>query len=62
MARPKNETVAKYHKEHFKSYDVSFRFDTDEALIDYMQEHADIGTTEILRRALEYYMNEEQHK
>lgn len=53
---------AKYAAKAYKKYEVSFRFDTDEELIDYIKEHEDIGVTEILRRAMDLYVRRESGK
>ena len=41
----------------YKRYSVNFRYDTDQEIIDFIEEHKDkIGTTNIVRDALEMYM------
>lgn len=57
MGKAKNETVAKYHKEHLKRYCLMLRKDDDEHLINYIAE-SDIQVSELFRRALRMYMEE----
>lgn len=57
MGRPKNETVAKYHKEHLKRYCLMFRRDEDADLIDYITD-SDIQVSELFRLAMRMYMEE----
>ena len=59
MGKAKNETVAKYHAEHFKTYRLSLRKDTDAELLEYIQK-SDIPVTELFRSALRMYMGGEQ--
>lgn len=63
MAR-KTETSSEVKKrwmdENYKRYGVSFRYDTDKVLIDYIESHKqeyDKGVTEVFRQALTDYMN-----
>lgn len=55
MSRPKNETVAKYHKEHFKRYTLNLRNDDDAALLEYI-ESSEIPVSELFRQAFIHYM------
>lgn len=57
MGRPKNETVAKYHKEHLKRYHLMFRRDEDETLLEYIAE-CGMSPTELMRQAMRAYMEE----
>lgn len=59
MSRPKNETVAKYHKEHLKRYHLMFRRDEDEQLLNCISE-SDLQVSELFRRAMRMYMDEVQ--
>ena len=57
MGKAKNETVAKYHAEHFKRYCLMLRKDEDEALINYIMD-SDIQVSELFRQAMRMYMEE----
>ena len=43
-----------WKQRNYKRYEINFRFDTDEEIIDYIEQHKEqFGTTEIFRQALQ---------
>ena len=53
------EQQAAWQKRNYHKYVISLRFDTDQELIDYIEEHKDAegkGTTGIIREALRMYI------
>lgn len=65
MAKRKTttSTEVKYRwiKANYKQYTVSFRYDTDRELIDYVEAKKDkgLGTSEIFKEAVESLMKEQ---
>ena len=53
-----SEVKARWNKKTYKAYQVNLRYDTDQKLIDFMEEKRDkYGTTNIFRDALEMYVD-----
>ena len=54
MSFTSSEVKKRWMDANYKSYRVNLRYDNDQELIDYMEQHKEqFGTTEIFRVALE---------
>ena len=54
MSYTSSEVKKRWMDANYKSYRVNLRYDNDQELIDYMEQHKEqFGTTEIFRAALE---------
>ncbi len=54
MSYTSSEVKKRWIDANYKSYRVNLRYDADQELIDYMEQHKEqFGTTEIFRVALE---------
>lgn len=54
MGYTSNDVKMRWIKDNYKQYKINFRYDTDAALIDYIERHkAQFGTTELFRRGVE---------
>jgi len=54
------EQKAAWQKQNYRKYVISLRYDTDQELIDYLEDIKDIdgrGTTGVIREALKAYIN-----
>lgn len=52
------EVKTRWIKKNYQRYAISFRFDTDQSIIDFVEKHKETyGTTNLFRDALEMYMN-----
>ncbi len=52
-----SEVKLRWKKKAYHAYGISLRYDTDQELIDFIEEHKDkYGTTNIFRDALEMYI------
>ena len=57
MGKTSSEVKARWMEKAYKKYLISFRYDTDQDLIDYVEENKDkVGTTQIFREALAEYI------
>lgn len=57
MGKTSSEVKARWMEKAYHSYSVYLRYDTDQRLIDFMEEHKEkLGTTNIFRDALELYI------
>lgn len=56
-----SEVKYRWIKANYKQYNVSFRYDTDKALIDHVEKMRDkgIGTSEVFKEAVEALMEKE---
>lgn len=61
MGKAKNETVAKYHREHFNTYSLNFRRDEDADLLEFI-DNSEVPVSEIFRQAFRLYMGSEVQK
>lgn len=58
MGKTSNEVKQRWIDKAYSRYLVSFRYDTDGDLIDFMEQHKEkLGTTNIFRDALQMYIN-----
>lgn len=54
MSYTSSEVKNAWKQRNYKRYEINFRFDTDEEIIDYIEQYKDqFGTTEIFRQALQ---------
>ena len=54
MSYTSSEVKKRWMNANYKSYRVNLRYDADQELIDYMEQHKEqFGTTEIFRQALQ---------
>ena len=52
-----SEVKMRWLEKAYKRYSISLRYDTDQDLIDYVEENKDkVGTTQIFREALAEYI------
>ena len=55
------EVKTRWKQKNYKQYVVSLRYDTDQELIDFMEDNKDkLGTTNIFRDALAMYVEAEK--
>ena len=55
------EVKKRWADKAYKKYVVSFRYDTDQKLIDYIEENKEkLGTTNIIRDAMNMYVDAEE--
>lgn len=58
MGKTSNEVKQRWIDKAYSRYLVSFRYDTDGDLIDFMEKNKErLGTTNIFRDALQMYIN-----
>lgn len=58
MGKTSNEVKQRWIDKAYSRYLVSFRYDTDGDLIDFMEQNKEkLGTTNIFRDALQMYIN-----
>lgn len=58
MGKTSNEVKQRWIDKAYSRYLVSFRYDTDGDLIDFMEQNKEkLGTTNIFRDALQLYIN-----
>lgn len=61
MGKTSSEVKKRWIDKAYKRYQINLRYDTDQPIIDYMEEHKDErGTTPIVRDALAEYIK--KHK
>ena len=54
MSYTSSEVKNAWKQRNYKRYEINLRFDTDEEIIDYIEQHKEqFGTTEIFRQALQ---------
>lgn len=54
MSYTSSEVKNAWKQRNYKRYEINFRFDTDEEIIDYIEQYKEqFGTTEIFRQALQ---------
>lgn len=59
MGKTSSEVKARWMEKAYRRYSVSFRYDTDQDIIDFIEANKDkVGTTQIIREALELYIKE----
>ena len=57
MGRTSSEVKQRWMEKAYKKYLVSFRYDTDQEIIDFIEANKEkLGTTNIFRDALEMYI------
>lgn len=57
------EVSERYKRKTYKNYAVRLRFDTDQDLIDYVEDNKDrIGMTQIFREAMELYVKAQKER
>ena len=59
MAKTSNEVKWRWKQKAYKQVQINLRYDTDKELIDYIETHKSIGTTQLFREALEAYIAKE---
>lgn len=56
------EVKSRWMRENYKTYRVNLRYDTDQEIINYMEQRKDLeGVTPIIREALENYIKKDGH-
>lgn len=59
MGKTSSEVKARWMEKAYRRYSVSFRYDTDQDIIDFIEANKEkAGTTQIVREALELYIKE----
>lgn len=57
MGKTSTEVKSRWMAKNYSRYVISLRYDTDQRLIDFIEENKDtVGTTQIIREALEEYV------
>lgn len=58
MGKTSSEVKTRWMDKAYRKYVVSFRYDTDQEIIDFVEANKEkLGTTNIFREALEMYVN-----
>ncbi len=58
MSKTSSEVSERYKKKTYKLIPVRFRYDTDQFLLDFLDDYKDqIGMTQIFRESLEQYIS-----